>query len=45
MVAYRFTGLTVPTGGNSYRMTTYRLTVGLKYNPVYLLKSTNEKAP
>ena len=45
MVAYRFTGLTVPTGGDSFRMTTYRLTVGLKYNPVYLVKSTNEKAP
>lgn len=43
MVAYHYSGVTVPSGGNSYRMTTYRLTVGLKYNPVHLLKSTNEK--
>lgn len=45
MVAYRYTFATVPTSGDSYRMTTYRLTVGLKYNPVHLLKLTNEKMP
>ena len=37
MTAYRFTGTSVPTDESSYRMTTYRLAVGLKYNWVRYL--------
>lgn len=43
MVAYHFTGVSIPTNENSYRMTTYRFTLGLKYNPVHLLTSGNEQ--
>ena len=43
MTAYRITGVSVPTADPSFRMTTYRLTLGLKYNPVHMLRSTNEK--
>lgn len=45
MTAYRVIGVSVPTADNSFRMTTYRLTVGLKYNPVHMLRSTNQKTP
>jgi hypothetical protein len=46
MVAYRYSFTAPPVGDDSYRMTTYRLTVGLKYNPVHLLKSAvTENAP
>ena len=40
MAAYHLTGVSVPTGGDRFTMTTYRLTLGLKYNPVYSLKSS-----
>ena len=40
MVAYQFTGVSLPAGGDRFVMTTYRLTLGLKYNPVYSLKSS-----
>jgi hypothetical protein len=43
MVAYRFNGLSVPSGENSYRMTTYRFAVGLKYNPVRMVRSSSDK--
>lgn len=42
MVSYRFSGRSVPTGDAAFRMTTYRLTVGLKYNPVRLLRSSEQ---
>jgi hypothetical protein len=45
MSAYNFNGLSAPTPESSYRMTSYRLTVGLKYNPVRYLTSTNQKMP
>ena len=45
MVAYRYSFTSVGTGGDSFRMTTYRMTIGLKYNPVHLLKLANEKGP
>ncbi len=38
MVAYRFSGVSVPTGGDRFLMTTYRLTAGLRYNPVRVLR-------
>jgi hypothetical protein len=37
MNAYAYTGTSVPTSGNAYRMTTYRLAIGLRYNPVYAM--------
>jgi len=37
MTGYRFTGVSVPTTESSYRLTTYRLAVGLKYNWVRYL--------
>ena len=37
MTAYAYSGTTVPTTGDAYRMTTYRLAVGLRYNPVYAM--------
>lgn len=37
MTAYRFTGVSIPRPDESFRMTTYRLTLGLKYNPVHLI--------
>jgi hypothetical protein len=45
MSAYRFTGLSAPTTENSYRLTSYRLSVGLRYNPVRYLRSTNPAIP
>ena len=41
MSAYRFTGVSVPTTESSYRMTSYRLAVGLKYNHVRYLKTAS----
>lgn len=37
MTAYDFTGVSSPTTDNSYRLTTYRLSVGLRYNRVRYL--------
>ena len=37
MRAYAYTGTSVPTTGDGYRMTTYRLAIGLRYNPVYAM--------
>ena len=37
MMAYAYTGTSVPTSGDGYRMTTYRLAIGLRYNPVYAM--------
>jgi hypothetical protein len=37
MMAYAYTGTSVPTTGDAYRMTTYRLAIGLRYNPVYAM--------
>lgn len=34
MTAYRFTGVSIPTLDDSYRMTTYRLAIGVRYNPI-----------
>ena len=45
MTAYHFSGVSAPEDANSYRMTSYRLTVGLKYNPVRRIVSTNRSAP
>jgi hypothetical protein len=45
MTAYRISGVSVPTADPSFRLTTYRLTVGLKYNPVHMLAMRNEKTP
>ena len=45
MTAYRFTGVSAPTTESSYRMTTYRLAVGLKYNRVRYLPAANRATP
>jgi hypothetical protein len=51
MVPYRSNGVSIPTSGESYRMTTYRLAIGLRYNPIHMLRSssstnsTSQKAP
>jgi hypothetical protein len=45
MSAYRFSGTSVPTAERNFRMTTYRLMVGLKYNRVRYRNLTNEKLP
>ena len=37
MLPYSYSGTSVPTSGDAYRMTTYRLAIGLRYNPVYAL--------
>jgi hypothetical protein len=37
MRAYSYSGISVPTTDAAYRMTTYRLAIGLRYNPVYAL--------
>lgn len=34
METYRMTGVSVPVPGDDFRMTTYRLAVGVRYNPV-----------
>ena len=45
MNPYSYNGTSLPTAGGSFQMTTYRLTLGLKYNPVHALKQqlTSEK--
>ena len=45
MTAYNFTGVSVPTTESSYRMTTYRLAVGLRYNAVRYLKLASTPTP
>jgi hypothetical protein len=45
MTAYNFTGVSVPTTESSYRLTTYRLAVGLKYNWVRYLRPANTTTP
>ncbi len=40
MTAYRYTGVSVLTVDDTYRMTTYRLAVGLRYNPVWAYRTT-----
>ena len=45
MTAYRVTGVSAPTTESSYRMTTYRLAVGLKYNRVRYLPAANRATP
>ena len=40
MAAYKMTGVSIPTGGDRFTMTTYRLTVGFRYNPVHMLTSS-----
>ena len=45
MTAYDFSGVSIPTTESSYRMTTYRLAVGLKYNWVRYLRPTNTATP
>jgi hypothetical protein len=48
MVPYRTNGLSVPTAGDNFTMTTYRLAVGLQWNPVRAARSSNlinEKTP
>ncbi|MEO8621280.1 MAG: hypothetical protein ABI625_09465 [bacterium] len=42
MTTYRYVGAPGPTTGDSYRMTTYRLAIGLKYNPVREIRSTQQ---
>jgi hypothetical protein len=38
MTTYRMTGLaTIPSGATSYWMTSFRYTLGLRYNPVSVL--------
>jgi hypothetical protein len=45
MTAYNFSGVSVPTTESSYRMTTYRMAVGLKYNWVRYLRPANTTTP
>ena len=51
MTSYRTNGISVPTSGGSFTMTTYRLALGVRWNPVHMLRSsnstnmTNEKMP
>ena len=45
MTAYHFSGVSVPTAASSYRLTTYRLAVGLRYNPVRYLRPANTTTP
>ena len=45
MTAYDFTGMSAPTDGGSYRMTTYRLAVGLKYNRVRYVGTAKNTIP
>ena len=37
MLAYSYSGTSVPTTGDAYVMTTYRLAIGLRYNPTYAM--------
>ncbi len=41
METYRMQGISVPTAGDNFRMTTYRLAVGIRYNPVHMVRSSN----
>jgi len=41
MSTYRTNGVSVPTPGNDFAMTTYRLTLGLRYNPIHMIQSSN----
>ena len=45
MTAYNFTGVSVPTSESSYGVSTYRLAVGLKYNPVRYLNTASRTTP
>lgn len=46
MVPYSSNGVSVPTAGDNFAMTTYRLAVGLRWNPVRVMRNlTNEKTP
>ncbi|MDQ2666196.1 MAG: hypothetical protein M3Z05_09320 [Gemmatimonadota bacterium] len=40
MTSYQSTGVSVPTANDAYQMTTYRLAVGLRYNPVWAYRTT-----
>ena len=40
MTAYDFSGMSAPADGGNYRMTTYRLAVGLRYNHVRYVGTT-----
>ncbi|MFL5617338.1 MAG: hypothetical protein ACJ79A_02965 [Gemmatimonadaceae bacterium] len=45
MTAYDFSGVSAPTAASSYRMTTYRLAVGLKYNHVRYIGPAKNTLP
>ena len=45
MTGYDFSGMSVPTGETSFRMTTYRLAVGLKYNRVRYVGTAKNTIP
>ena len=45
MTAYDFSGMSAPTDGGSYRMTSYRLAVGLKYNHVRYIGTAKNTVP
>ncbi|MDB4893720.1 MAG: hypothetical protein JWL61_5575 [Gemmatimonadetes bacterium] len=44
MVTYRTNGVSVPTADDNFTMTTYRLTVGLRYNPIHMIRSANSQS-
>jgi hypothetical protein len=45
MTAYNFSGVSAPTTEPSYRMSTYRLSVGLKYTPARYLPAPGRATP
>ena len=45
MTAYRYTGLSAPTRDDAFRMTMYRLAVGIRYNPVRMFDLANQRTP
>ena len=45
MTAYDYSGMSAPTDGGNYRMTTYRLAVGLKYNHVRYVGAAKNTIP
>ena len=45
MTAYDLTGVSMPTTETGYRMTSYRLSVGLKYNHVRYLSPSSKAMP
>ena len=45
MTGYDFSGMSVPTGETSFRMTTYRLAVGLRYNRVRYVGTAKNTIP